>query len=76
MEGDGLHKPIALVEHPDHGDPLGHRGHSSLAPGEHLAGVRGLLLLLVRSLRTAGGKRQRKQESAVTEHVYSGVQGW
>jgi hypothetical protein len=76
MECNRLHQSVALVEDSDHGDPLSHWSHTRLAAGQHLARVRGLLLLLVRSLRTAGGERQRKQENAGAQHVYSGVQGW
>jgi hypothetical protein len=76
MQGHRLHQSVALVEDSDHRDPLGHRSHARLAAGQRLACVRGLLLLLVRSLGTAGGERQRKQENAGAQHVYSGVQGW
>jgi hypothetical protein len=77
MKGDGLHQPVALVEDADDRDALGHRGHPGFTPGQHLpAACRLLLLLLVRGLRTAGRERQRKHESGVAKHVYSGVQGW
>jgi hypothetical protein len=76
MERDRLHQPVAFVEDSDDRGSLRHGGYPGLASGQHLSAVRGLLLRLVRGLRAAGGKRQRKNESAVAEHVYSGVQGW
>jgi hypothetical protein len=76
VQRDRLHQSVALVEDADHGHSLGHRSHAHLAPGQHLAGVRRLLLLAVGGLRTAGGKRQREEENRRPEHVYSGVQGW
>jgi hypothetical protein len=75
MECNRLNQSVALIEDSDHRDPLSHRSHARLAAGQHPARVRGLLLLLVRSLRTAGGERQRKQENIGAQHVYSGVQG-
>jgi hypothetical protein len=79
VEGDRLYKAVALVEDADHRHPLGHRRYTGLIAVEDLAvgGRQLLLLLLVRGLRTAGGKRDRQphRKTRPAKHLYSGVHG-
>ncbi len=70
--------PVALVEQPDHRDPLGHRSHSGGWPGlsaRLLLRLPRALLLLGRLLATACRKCQGGSETRNGAHAYSGVQG-
>jgi hypothetical protein len=79
VQGDRLHQAVALVEDADHRHALGHRRNAGFTALQDLSACRSrLLLLLVRGLRTAGGKRerQRHRKTAAPKHLYSGVHGW
>jgi hypothetical protein len=60
MERDRLNDPVTLVEDPEHGDALRHRGHAAFAIGgrSDLA-ARGHGRILSLSALTARRERQR-----------------
>jgi hypothetical protein len=79
MEHDVLDDPVALVEDPEHRDPLRHRRHSALPGGgrSDLLATRRRILLL-RAAPTPRQRDQRQPEQQRCErphHAYSGIHG-
>jgi hypothetical protein len=84
VEREFAHLAIALVEQPQHRDPLRHRRGAGRKLGDGLRNVDGLdffrilLVLLLRALRGAGGEGKQCREQgdrAARRHAQSGVQG-
>ncbi|MGH6659532.1 MAG: hypothetical protein ACREBM_07780 [Sphingomicrobium sp.] len=76
-ERDILDDPVALVEHPEHRDPLGHRGDpGDLALARRRAGTIAVRAVLV-GAAPAGGEREdaAKHQESCPAHAYSGIQG-
>jgi hypothetical protein len=78
------HLAVALVEQPQHRDPLGHRRGAGRELGDGLRDIDGLdffrilFILLLGALRRAGGEDERSRESrnrATRRHAQSGVHG-
>jgi hypothetical protein len=80
LQGDVADDAVALVQQPEHGDPLRHRRDPRLAPGRgrdagrHRLAVRFLLGRLV-AAAAGGAERQQHQWSKGGAHAQSGIQG-
>jgi len=78
LQRDVADDSVALVEQPEHGDPLRHRGH----PGSRLdrprrldrdgSGAIGGLAGLARALVAAGEREQQRQRGKASGQGYSG----
>ncbi len=79
LQGDVANDAVALVEQPEHGDPLGHRRHADggVDRARHIDRHRIAVIarLIGRRLPVAAGKRdQRRDRDERPAHAYSGVQ--
>jgi hypothetical protein len=79
-QGNVADDSVALVEQPEHGDALLHRGHSDLPSGRQSGvGLRNppgrLILRFLAAVAAAGGERQHNGRSQSRSHAQSGVQG-
>ncbi len=82
LEGQRARDSVALVEKPDHCDPLrhwsgpGHRGRDGLRDidGARFADGLTVALGLLLGAAAAPGKRGRKDENGAEPHPWSGVQ--